>query len=81
MHRTGAGGASSARLLSSSPMRLTSLSPWYVDSQEYVARLANSGQNFGMAMPGWYDIAHLGRDVNTSLHPFHLAPNPKETLG
>ncbi len=59
----------------------TSPSRWYVDSQEYAEGLANSGQNFGMAMPGWYDIAHLGRDVNISLRPLHLALNLKEPLG
>lgn len=28
------------------------------------------GQNFGMSMPGWYDIVKLGRDV--SEHPLFL---------
>lgn len=29
-------------------------------------------QNFGMTMPGWYDIAKLGRDVS----PAHLSSIP-----
>ncbi|KAJ5166211.1 Acyl-protein thioesterase 1 [Penicillium canariense] len=34
--------------------------------------------NMGLAMPGWYDIAHLGRDVNTPLRtpcPQKCSPN------
>jgi hypothetical protein len=28
------------------------------------AMLTGEEQNFGMTMPGWYDIAHLGHDVS-----------------